>query len=319
MVRTQLEQLYGDAMIFFLCPKPQTPSGGCWFIHRLAFLLNMADRPAKVIQTEPFQIWWDSHPTDPRMIGKLSDLRPTEYDTVVIPEVLWGEKTPVNALNGPHRIVVFVQNRIWLGDSRNYDNGVVEVLVCSRYLKNYMERVHRAKVIGIVRPYLDPDVWHPTPKIANRTLIVARRNPYHEKVKAMLEADGFPVEYVTDPITQMELARRLSTCEFYVHLTHPEGFPMACLEAMRMGTIVVGTTGGGGNEFLFDRETAMVSADPEAGHCSTDDFLGEVMRHLNTLRGDANLRSKMWLQAHNWSLRYTAEATTKELLEVLCE
>ena len=68
---------------------------------------------------------------------------------------------------------------------------------------------------------------------------------------------------------------------------------------------------------MFSHQTAMVAADPESGHCSDDDFVNEIMRHLNTLRADANLRSKMWQTAYNWSLLYTADNTTDEILEAL--
>ena len=84
-----------------------------------------------------------------------------------------------------------------------------------------------------------------------------------------------------------------------------------------MGTIVVGTTGGGGNEFLWTGETGMVVADPEAGRYSPDDFLNGIMDAMRTLRGDAGMRSKIWQQAAAWAKRYTPEATTAELLEAL--
>ena len=91
---------------------------------------------------------------------------------------------------------------------------------------------------------------------------------------------------------------------------------MAIAEAMRAGTIPVGTTGGGGNEFFWNRETGMVVQDPATGGYGASEFISGIMDALRTLREDANLRNKIWLQARAWSLRYTAEATTQELKEI---
>lgn len=298
-------------MIYVLAPKPDSPSGGCWFLHRIVKLLNDAGMEARVLQKEPHEIWWDAHPIPASMIGRIGESLKVG-STVIVPEVMWPPPPAFNDM----RQIVFVQNRIWLPQGLDFAKSNAEILVVSRYLANHMKRVHKANVIGLVRPYLDDDVWHPTPKKANRVMVVARRNPYHERMKDMLSAAGFDVMYITGQLKQTEIAEVLAGCEFYVHLTHPEGWPMACLEAMRMGTIVVGTTGGGGLEFLFHRETAMVVADPEAGHYSTDDFLNGIMEQMNILRADAGMRSKIWQQASSWSQRYTAENTTKELLEI---
>ena len=310
-------------MILFLCPKVdvKSPSGGVWYVHRLAQMANDHIEISRVVQTEatPVPVWWDANPIRPELVTTLEDLR-HEYDTLgdvtwIIPEVMWHDFSPLP--QAPTRRIMFVQNTIWapksIGDYKN-----VEVLVCSRHLANYMRRVYFANVIGKVTPFLDAEPWHPTPKQTNRTLIFARRNNYHEAMKLAMEAEGFPVEYVTEPLTQNQIAEKLSNCEFYVHLNHPEGWPMACVEAMRMGTIVCGTTGYGGNEFMFHRETAMVVQDPENGHYSDKlEFVNRIMEQMRILREDALLREKLWKQAEAWSRRYTAEATLEELKQVL--
>lgn len=300
-------------MIYFLCPKPSAPSGGVQFIHNIVRLLNGVGLESKVLLTEPFDCWWMAHPIPDSMIGSVRDSI-QDGSTLVVPECLWAGRFPPRLALGDYRRVVFVQNYIWLPDGFEYHQ--VETLVCSRYLANHMQRLHRANVIGLVRPYLDNDLWQPTPKKANRVLVVARRNPYHEQVRDMLQAAGFDVDYSTEPMTQAELSARFVDAEFYVHLVHPEGFPLIALEAMRSGAIVVGTTGGGGQEFMFHRETAMAVADPQHGHYLTEDFLNGIVDNLNALRADQNLRSRIWQQAHNWSLRYTAEATTQELISI---
>jgi len=292
-------------MICWLCPKPDAPSGGCWFIHRLAHMLNDLGVASFVHQVEPFDVWWDAHPVPSQAIASEP---PRSSDTVIVPEVMW----PLPAVYA--RQILFIQNRQWLVKELDYQDS--EVLVCSRYLANWVERTYRVKPLGKITPFLDDDVWNPTPKQSNRTLVIARRNPYHAQMRDLLEASGFPVEYVTEALTQRQMAAKLADCEFYIHLNHPEGFPMACLEAMRMGTIVVGTTGQGGNEFMFHRETALVVQDPETGRYPVQEYLSAILEQMVLLRGDADLRSKMWQQAYAWSQRYTAEATRAELSAV---
>ena len=296
--------------VYFQCPKPSTPSGGVLFIHQIVQLLNEIGIKSFVWTPEPFEVWWSANPFLPEQIVK--SIQPGHGDIVVIPEVGW----PASEMNGAKQ-VLFVQNYIWLNQEA-FRNNPVDALVCSRFLANHMQRVFNASVVGKITPFLYDDVWNPTPKEANRTLVFARRNPYHEKMRDALEADGFPVEYVTEQLTQRQVADLLKRCEFYVHLSHPEGFPIACLEAMRSGTIVVGTTGGGGNEFMLGKdETAVVVQDPENGrYGSSEEFINRIMEEMNRLREDAGLRSRLWTQALDWSKRYTAEATKQELREI---
>jgi len=299
--------------VYWICPRPETPSGGAWFIHRLARMLNDLGHKSYVFQAEIGNVWWDANPIEPQHI-KTGAIVAGQGDTVIIPEYLWPQAPRVH-VDGARRIL-FVQNYIWLSQEA-FRNDPAETLVCSRFLANHMQRVFKTNVTGKLTPFLDEGVWGPTPKKKDRTLLMARRNPYHAAMKQALEAAGFPVEYVTEPLSQKQLAAKLADCEFYIHLTHPEGFPMACLEAMRMGTIVVGTTGGGGNEFMFNRETAMVVQDPDNGrYGSAEEFVNRIMEQMQALRADDALRSRLWNQAHNWSLRYKAEATMEELKAV---
>lgn len=296
--------------LYFLCPKPALPSGGCWFIHRLVGLLNEMGHEARVWTPQPYPIWWDSHPIDQSLV--VQSIQPSRGDTVVIPEVNW----PVSEMNGARQII-FVQNYIWL-DKYVFDNNPGDTIVCSRFLANHMQRVFNANVIGKITPYLDDDVWFPSPKTANRVLIVARRRPDLSSILCeQLESNGFSVDYVTDPMSQAELSQHFNSAEFYVHTVYPEGFPMICLEAMRSGTIVVGTTGGGGNEFMMHNETAVCIQDPENGrYFNEGEFVNRIVEQLLILKGDSDKRSRIWTQAHNWSLRYTADATKLDLKAV---
>jgi len=295
--------------VYFICPKPETPSGGVWLIHRIVGLLNQMGIESYVWTPKPFEVTWDAHPIDPAFVK--NSIQPGRDDIVVVPEVNW----PSTDMNGA-RLIIFVQNYIWINQEA-FRNNPADVLVCSRFLANRMQRLFDAKIIGKITPFLDDDVWFPSPKQTNRTLIFARRNNYHAKMRDLLESDGFPVEYITESLTQRQIAEKLSQCEFYIHLTHPEGFPMACLEAMRSGTIVVGTTGGGGNEFMQNGETAVCVQDPDnGGYGNPDEFLRRIMEQMVALRNNPGDRSRIWTQAHAWSMRYNAEATKADLKQI---
>ena len=276
---------------------------------RIVQLLNGLGIEARLVKMEPFSIYWDAHP-----IPESHTISPASISrggTLVIPEVLW--PTTLES----ERKILFVQNQTWMSKEIELYRQHDQTLVCSRYLANYLKRHYPVEVIGKITPFLDPDVFNPTPKKKDRTLVIARRNPYHAKMRAALEEAGFEMSYVTSPLTQRQLAEKLADCEFYIHLNHPEGWPMACAEAMRAGTIVVGTTGGGGNEFCFHQETAMVVQDPDSGHYGDpDEFVRRIMAQMLILRGDDNLRSRLWTQAHAWVQRYTAQATSEELRKV---
>jgi hypothetical protein len=299
---------------YFIAPKSADPSGGIWFIHRLAGMLP----DASVSQEEPFEVFWDAHPEKQ---GHRLDMNkcpaPTGADTTIIPEVRWG-----NYQGLPGRKILFVQNRMWL--DKRLDLADVEAWACSRYLCNYLKRVH-----GIsskkVTPFVDHDVWHTVPKRDRQVLVMARRNPYYEDMLERLRQADWPFVAVHHPVSQRELAGHLAQSDYYVHLTHPEGFPELCLEAMRSRTVVVGTTGGGGCELMFHMQTAYVVQDPQSGHYGKGEagngveFIDRILAALNFLQGDLARKEKIRAQGYHWSLGYTEERTRKELLEALGE
>ncbi len=55
-----------------------------------------------------------------------------------------------------------------------------------------------------------------------------------------------------------KVAEELKKSNIFLNIGYPEGFPFPPLEAMACGCIVVGYTGGGGNEFMIDGETALL-------------------------------------------------------------
>lgn len=301
-------------MIYWFCPPPTTPSGGVWFIHRLAALSG-----GTVLSENLEPVWWDDLPQRERApIDTKATLK--DADTVFIPEVTWQTYPLVRAW--PGRKLVFLQNYIWASHNPTDYDGV-ELVTVSRFLDNWCRRVLGKTPVGMFSPYLDDGPWHPSPKTTDRTLIFTRRNAAAARaVAAALSAENFPVDLVEEPLSQLQImSRHLAHAEFYVHLNSPEGWPMACAEAMLAGVICCGTTGGGGNEFMFHRETAMVVQDPTLGRYEDPDnaeFARRIVEQMLALRAETDLRSKIWQSARNWIRnRYSKERTLGQLKAVL--
>ena len=306
-------------MIYWLCPKPGAPSGGVLVIHHFAHILDTHGIPSRVIQAEPFEVWWDAEPV-PEYIYKERDtfihdaLRDNACVTV-IPETLWHAETEKAPWCNP---VMMCQNWMWL-DKRLPLKGA-KVVVCSRHLSNYLQREYEgADVIGIVRPFVN-GAFTAVPRDAaskrQRVLIISRRNSIAGNLRDFLTKLDYEVDFVDQPLTQKEIATHLQGADYYAHLVSPEGWPQACLEAMRCGTVVVGTPGGSGVEFMFHKETAMVVQDGVYGHITEKDMVYQIASALNELRDTPELKESIRAKAIEWSKRYTEEATAKELLAV---
>ena len=309
--------------IFWMCPKPDAPSGGVWFIHRLARLCQCLGYQTQLVK-EKFPVWWDAHPAE--NVETFEQVMVEDGDTVIVPECWWHQVEQLNMVRGAGgtviRMVMLLQNHIWL-NKEYFRAHPGPVIVCSQYLANWLEREYGQKPIGIVNPYLDDDVWSVTPKVRRRVLFYSRRTDQRlvDYLFDNLQAKGYHPYVVADPKTQWQLAAHFDEAEYYLHLAEPEGFPMACLEAMRSGTLVIGTTGGGGNEFMFDGRTALTVAGPVMGHYEGgyqwQEFGEKLIERLQAIDQDDAARSRMWQLARNWSLRYTEVETEAQLGEAL--
>lgn len=302
-------------MINWLCPKPSAPSGGVLFVHRLAELLdrNIVGMSRVTQVPESFDVWWGASPIDKKIYSNrmMNESYPT--DITIIPEGMWHNEKG----NWPNPIM-FCQNWLWL-DKRIPLKGV-KIITVSRHLSNYLQREYQgANVVGIIHPYVGKvfDYNPSIPKTKNRVIVVSRRNNLGEMIRPMLSQAGYDIDFIDKPISQAEIAEHFSKAEYYVHLVSPEGWPQICLEAMRAGTLVVGTTGGSGNEFMFHEQTAMVAQDSVYGQVSDQEMLNRIVVLLGRLRDNEQLKAEMRSKAAEWSHRYTEEATTKELLEMV--
>lgn len=277
------------------------------YIHRWAAIASQIGIDSAVFQTTPFSVWWDGDYLTPHMIESIG-----QGDTVIIPETMWDEYAPKF-----DNKIMLLQNWLWMS---KHEYPGVSTIVCSRYLANYVMREHPEMVLrGIVRPYLSEGLFsgpEGNERDTSRVLVMSRRSNLGPKIKEQLERHEFSVEYIDHAISQYILSLAFKQCEYYVHTVSPEGWPQICLEAMRSKTLVVGTSGGGGNEFMFDGENCVVTQDTTHANITDDEFISQVIEGIVALRSNPN-KEEMRDKAYQWSLRYTLDATAEELKRVL--
>jgi hypothetical protein len=299
-------------MINWLCPKPDGPSGGVTFIHHFAHILDCNGHRSQVIQQSPFDLWWDAEPVPGYIIAGSAN-RDIKENITIIPEVWWHEYSPY----WPNPIML-CQNWLWL-DKRVPLVPGTKIITVSRHLSNYLQREYEnANVIGIVHPYV-PKVFRvdlEQKRNTNLVYIQNRRTDLVSEAVRLLNKFNFDT-FIGSDTTQVALSKCFNQAEYFLHLVTPEGWPQICAEAMSCGSVVVGTTGGSGNEFMFHKETAMVLQDPVYGFQVTNkDMLYQALSHLNFLRDNPKIKGEIESKAEKWVAQYNVDHTTEELLKV---
>lgn len=205
--------------------------------------------------------------------------------------------------------VLFVQN--WLGLSTRLKNndsyksyidlGYDHVITCSDYCTNFVKAKMNISAVTITNG-IDLNKFYPNPKdrVKNKILAMSRKNPDDLKyiVRAM-QKSSFEFK-VVDGLSQDELIKEYQSADIFLATGYPEGFGLPPLEAMACGCVVVGFTGGGGNEFMHNNQTALIAED--------GDVTG-VVEKLKLLESNKalleSLRQRGLANAHNYSLEVT--------------
>jgi glycosyltransferase involved in cell wall biosynthesis len=286
-------------MIKWVCPVPAHPSGGVMFIHRWAELLNTLGVESKVFQLSPFSVWWDSHEYPPSLFSKSI----TRDDTLVVPECLWG------SIGGPNDILL-LQNYIWLTGEILPNTSV---MVCSFFLQKYVWDKFGVRAM-VVRPYLSglPFVPGKVPD-PNKVLIVNRKSDLNRRVAYLADLAGFTVDLIDKDLTQADLSQRMQSACYYVHVNTPEGWNQSALEAMACGCIVVGTHGGGGEEYMRSYSNCILSDDPEFCGISPDAFIDNIISGLEEARSLSSLRYRLMNGGLKTVEQYTETITLREM------
>lgn len=259
----------------------QRPSGGVKVMYQHCDVLNRNGYTAIPVHVGGvFSVDWFPH--ESQAITEKTALREcTPEDIVVCPEVIPAVATPFRA----ERKIAFVQGwslvDIGLGERKYEDYRFTGLLACSQFNREYMA-TRSSLPCPVIRNGINLDLFHPpmTPPEPRRVLYVARKN----LADALAAIEALPQEIRSTatfvehrgPSSEQEMAEYYRSSDIFLWTGYPEGFGLPPLEAMACGCAVVGFTGGGGNEFMKNGETALTAPDGDVAMLA--DQLARILR-----------------------------------------
>jgi len=211
--------------------------------------------------------------------------------------------------------VIFNQSQSWryykakLGKAdagKNYlELGYDYVINCSDHLCEMLKLKMNLDSVAITNG-IDQSKFFPLPekRIEGRVLVLSRKHPEHiQQVISASNQLNFDF-HVVDGLTEDELIKEYQQADVFLATGYPEGLPLPQLEAMNCGCVVIGFSGGGGNEYMIDEVTALVSAD---GDCV------DVVKRLQILEGNERFKELIRRNGYEKASEYTL-ANTKRML-----
>jgi hypothetical protein len=241
--------------IYFLCPDMDIPSGGINRIYRLAQISSEWGFSACVLhQKKGFRNQWA--PYDPNFQYWGNGFIFSPGDVVVIPE---SEPTAMQQLPNNLRKIVLALDWSYIFENlpmgqRWTDYGICQVLTASRVVQDFIAWTMHLPVYRITPP-IDHERFYFDPlKKKNTIAYMAHRNDHGEWIEKIFRQlprqlsdwNWIPIKGMTVE-AYAEVMRR---ARIFVSTGLREGVPGPILEAMASGTIVVGYSGVGGNEYL---------------------------------------------------------------------
>lgn len=167
--------------------------------------------------------------------------------------------------------------------------------------------------------FIDTNLFHPLTSFAllakkfslpNVSMLVVARKGGNEKYRniaqhlsSKLKEKFYPI-YLND-VPEASFADMLRKTDITLCTSFPEGFGLLPLEAMACGSLAVGFTGGGGNEFMFNAITSFVSPDGDYAHIAArleeisnldyEDILQILIRGVDTAQQYNRENTKQYL------------------------
>lgn len=177
--------------------------------------------------------------------------------------------------------------------------GYDYVINCSQHLCD-MLKFKMAMDSYPITNGIDTQKFFPKPRkrVKNRILALSRKHPEElKKIIRLTKHLDFHFQ-VVDGLTESELIEEYQQADIFLATGYPEGLPLPQLEAMNCGCLVVGYTGGGGNEYMLDKQTALVAPD---GDCEN------VVKQLELIKKDEVLKENIRQNGTNKAAEYTLE------------
>lgn len=261
-----------DARVVYLCQWTGT-SGGIQVLYEHVRLLRRLGTNALLGAHGPFRRceWFDNDPAlTPAIDDCLAGLQGN--DVLVVPEICIGAPE-LSGLRG--RRVAFVQNPSLL---RTDLTGFECAMVPAHTLVPWLRAATAFDgPIAVVPGFLDSELVRSPRRFTDgrvRVLLIDRPDKHRGEPSAARERlrqrTDIEVTYVASPMPRQQFVELFRAHDVYLHLSHPEGFPISVLEAFGAGCLVVGFAGIGGLEFMQHDRNCFVAPDGDvAGAIAT--------------------------------------------------
>ena len=282
--------------IYFLSPPDTEPSGGIKHLYRQVDILNRNGYSAAVVHDRPgFRHAWFENRT---RVLHTQDAPINADDILVFPEVFGPQ---VSTFARGVRKVVFNQNCYRTFTLYGLDNDksapsyldpdIVALVVASADAERYLRHAFPSKRLLRVSLGIDAALFsYQHEKKRSLAFMPRRLSDDVAQVINILRFRGVLDDVALTPIDKMseaEVAAAMKESLIFLSFSSREGFGLPPAEAMACGCLVIGYTGGGGDEYFL----------PEWSYPVPD---GDIVTFAQTVeavlaghsRGDADLAEK---------------------------
>jgi glycosyltransferase involved in cell wall biosynthesis len=299
--------------VYFVSPATtQQPIGGITIIYRHVDMLNAAGIEAAVIQGKRgYRPEW--FPNTTRI-----EYAPVEIhgdDILVWPEYLMRHVRRSGA-----RQVLFVENAYGLFADADLDPyppalpppAVLAVAVLSDDNAEYVRYAWPDADVPILRPGVDPAVFHPGTPRRQIAFAPRKRYPAVRQVLGLLRArgalDGWQLAEIAG-MNETQVAETLRASTLFLSFSEREGLGLPPIEALASGCHVIGFTGIGGREIFDPRYTEAIPEDDVVA------FARAVEAWLR--RYEPEPARRRGAEAAAWAVeRYSVEAERRAVVEL---
>jgi len=265
--------------------------------------------PIIVDNSIPMNLDWFYHDTNPERIKPELFYDIKEDDIIICPSTMYN----AIGLFSKGRKFLFVQNysNYVIGSAEGY--GYEGIITLKGFCENYIKQYTKIPVYSVLNG-IDLSLFNfkVPQKEKNSVLILYRKNKkiideFIENMPEIIKQNfSFDIQY--KHLHTHELIEQYKKHDIYLTFSYPEGFSLTPLEAMACGCIVGGFTGGGGNLYMENEETALV--------CDDGDIQG-IYKILERIMNEDTIKEKLRINSIKKVKEFSMEAMEKSILDVI--
>lgn len=252
--------------IYYFCPDFPQPSGGTKTLYRHVWRLNQLGFQAAIVhQKSGFQLTWHDYLAPVLWLEEKPPFRPD--DILIFPEVMIDTIRQTSHFQGTR--VVFALS--WLPQysrlkpgERWQDHGIEHVITKSPTIQRHLAwsmEIESTLIPDFINPdlYFQPSSRDEDEQETNNTkkniiCYTTRKDQSGAWLQGILTRKGSPnTDFSWMPLREMNeptYAANLRKASIYLATTLQEGMHVSILEAMACGTLVVGYSGIGGEDYM---------------------------------------------------------------------